>query len=244
MMTFADKVIQFNKDLSYTGSTLPPGIRIMNPFKEHEQTMHIVEAFYHKYYNDNQSRYLILGINPYRFGSGLTGIPFTDPKRLITECNIPYSGKLSHEPSSVFIYEMINAFGGAEAFYKQFYISSPCPLGFTSIAANGKEKNYNYYDSKALEKAVYEFIIENIRKQLTLGITTDTCFCLGTGKNEKFLMKVNAQYKFFKRIVALEHPRFIMQYKTASKQFYIDKYISAFKALNNSAILEHHHHHH
>ncbi|WP_316814291.1 SMUG2 DNA glycosylase family protein [Pedobacter heparinus] len=231
-MTFADKVIRFNKNLSYTGAALPTGIRIMNPFKENLQTMDIVQKFYHKYYNDNQARHLILGINPGRFGAGLTGIPFTDPKRLITECNIAYAGKLSHEPSSVFIYEMIHAFGGAEAFYKQFYISSPCPLGFTAVAANGKEKNYNYYDSKALEKAVYDFIVENIRKQIAIGVHTGLCFCFGTGKNEKFLLKLNAEYKFFKKIVALEHPRFIMQYKTSSKQFYIDKYLSAFNAVN------------
>jgi hypothetical protein len=230
-MTFADKVIRFNKDLSYTADVLPSGIRMMNPFKEQPQAIAIMENFYHKYYNDNQPRHLILGINPGRFGAGLTGVPFTDPKRLISECNIPYTGKLSHEPSSVFIYEMIHAFGGPEAFYKQFYISSPCPLGFTSVAANGKEKNYNYYDSKALENAVYEFIIENIRKQIALGVQTDLCFCFGTGKNEKFLRKVNEQYKFFKKLVALEHPRFIMQYKTASKQFYIDKYLSAFRTV-------------
>src|SRR5688500_1754211 len=63
-MTFADKAILFNKQLRYTGGALPPGIRIMNPFEEFEQTMGIVEAFYHKYYNDNKQRHLILGINP------------------------------------------------------------------------------------------------------------------------------------------------------------------------------------
>lgn len=230
-MTFADRVITFNEQLTYTGDPLPEGIRIMNPFKEHPQTMRIVDAFYHKYYNDNQQRHIILGINPGRFGGGLTGIPFTDPKRLISECHISYEGKMSHEPSSVFVYEVINAFGGPEAFYKQIYINSPCPLGFTSVDANGKEKNYNYYDSKELTKAVYQFMIENIRKQIALGVNTDKCFCFGTGKNETFLKKLNAEYHFFGEIIALEHPRFIMQYKTASKQFYIDKYLEAFAGI-------------
>jgi hypothetical protein len=230
-MTFADRVIQFNEQLTYTGDPLPEGIRIMNPFKEHPQTMRIVDAFYHQYYNDNQQRHIILGINPGRFGGGLTGIPFTDPKRLIAECHINYEGKMSHEPSSVFVYEVINAFGGPEAFYKQIYINSPCPLGFTSIDANGKEKNYNYYDSKELTRAVYQFMIENIRKQIDLGINTDKCFCFGTGKNEAFLRKLNDEYHFFGEIIALEHPRFIMQYKTASKQLYIDKYLAAFESI-------------
>jgi len=230
-MNFADRIIQFNRELIYTGNPLPKGIRIMNPFREHENVMGIVQAFYHKYYNDNNKRHIILGINPGRFGAGLTGIPFTDPKRLISECHIPYTGKMSHEPSSVFIYEMINAYGGPETFYKDIYISSPCPLGFTSIDSKGKETNYNYYDSKELTQAVLPFMIENIHKQIGLGIKTDTCFCFGTGKNEKFLRKLNDEYKFFGKIIALEHPRFIMQYKSAKKQFYIDKYLAAFKSI-------------
>lgn len=230
-MTFADRVIRFNEQLIYTGDPLPPGIRILNPFKEYPQTMRIVDAFYQRYYNDNNQRHIILGINPGRFGGGLTGIPFTDPKRLMSECHIPYEGKLSHEPSSVFVYEVINAFGGAEAFYNKIYINSPCPLGFTSIDEKGREKNYNYYDSKELTKAVYHFMIENIRKQIALGVNTDKCFCFGTGKNETFLKKLNDEYRFFGEIIALEHPRFIMQYKTKSKQFYIDKYLAAFEGI-------------
>jgi len=226
-MTFADKVILFNQQLAYTGAELPPGIRIMNPFKEFEQTMGISEIFYRKYYNDNHPRHLILGINPGRFGGGLTGIPFTDPKRLKTECHIDYKGKETHEPSSVFVYEVINAYGGPEAFYRNFYINSLFPLGFTIADANGKEKNYNYYDSKELADTVTPFIIENIQKQIGLGVITDVCFCFGTGKNENFLRKLNDQHGFFKKIVALEHPRFVMQYKTATKQFYIDKYLAA-----------------
>src|SRR6201996_1903311 len=105
----------------------------MNPFREVEGEVEITITVYKKNDNDNNTGRIILGINPGRFGAGLTGIPFTDPKRLISECHIPYTGKMSHEPSSVFIYEMINAYGGPEAFYKDIYINSPCPLGFTSI---------------------------------------------------------------------------------------------------------------
>jgi len=227
-MTFAEKVILFNKTLTYTGPALPPGIRIMNPFREFEQTSKIADTFYRKYYSDNEPRHLILGINPGRFGGGITGIPFTDPKRLVSECHIAYNGKPAHEPSSVFVYEVINAYGGPEAFYKKFYINSLFPLGFTVVDANGKEKNYNYYDSRELQNTVTGSIITNIKTQIALGVNTDVCFCFGTGKNESFLRLLNNEHSFFKKIVALEHPRFIMQYKTATKQFYIDKYLSAF----------------
>jgi hypothetical protein len=228
-MTFADRIISFNKQLTYTGAALPLGIRIMNPFEELEQTMKIASIFYNKYYNDNKARHIILGINPGRFGGGLTGIPFTDPKRLVTECHINYEGKPTHEPSSVFVYEVINAYGGAEAFYKKFYINSLCPLGFTKTDGNGKEKNYNYYDNAALQNTVTDFIIDNIKKQIALGVNTDVCICFGTGKNENFLQRINEEHRFFEKIIALEHPRFIMQYKASNKQFYIDKYLSAFQ---------------
>src|ERR1700748_3137029 len=219
-MTLADKIILFNKQLNYSGAELPAGIRIMNPFKEYEQTMGIAGIFYHKYYNDNNPRHIILGINPGRFGGGLTGIPFTDPKRLKTECGIDYEGKPTHEPSSVFVYEMIYAYGGVEAFYNKFYINSLCPLGFTKMDNQGREKNYNYYDDKELANTVSDFIIENIRTQIGLGIITDTCFCFGAGKNENYLRALNNKHHFFKEVIALEHPRFIMQYKAKSKQFY------------------------
>lgn len=228
MQTFAGKVIAFNRQVNFTGE-LPAGIRIMNPFKENKKILSLSSLFYRKYYNDGNSRHLILGINPGRFGAGLTGIPFTDPKRLVEKCEIPFDGAPAHEPSSVFIYEMIDAFGGADLFYNKFYIHSVCPLGFTQAVKDGKEINYNYYDSKELIKAVYPFIINNIRQQIALGVKTDICYCFGTGKNEKFLRGLNEAHGFFKEIIALEHPRFIMQYKSKSKQVYLEKYLDAFR---------------
>jgi hypothetical protein len=167
MKTFADKVIQFNKSLRFDG-VLPEGIRIMNPFREDKAVQGVAAAFYKKYYDDHNPRHIILGINPGRFGGGITGVPFTDPKRLAEKCGIPFHGPPAHEPSSVFIYEMIDAFGGPAAFYGKIYINSICPLGFTSQKPGGKEVNYNYYDSKELTAAVYDFMNESIRKQLAL----------------------------------------------------------------------------
>ena len=227
MQTFADKVIQFNNRLSFTGP-LPAGIRIMNPFKEDVQVRSLAAAFYQKFYADEQPRHIILGINPGRFGGGITGIPFTDPKRLVEKCAIPFHGKPAHEPSSVFIYDMIDAFGGPAAFYRKFYINSICPLGFVSVKDNGREVNYNYYDSPALTTAVYDFMHRSISRQLAFGINRELAFCFGTGKNEKFLRQLNKEKKYFKEIVALEHPRFIMQYQLKNKEHYICKYLEAF----------------
>ncbi|WP_113922703.1 uracil-DNA glycosylase family protein [Cognataquiflexum aquatile] len=226
METFADKIISFNYLLEFNGD-LPKDIGIMNPFRENPSIMSTSSAFYKKYYNDNYTRHMILGINPGRFGAGLTGIPFTDPKRLISNCGIDYVGNLAHEPSSVYVYEVINEFGGEEEFYRKFYINSVCPLGFTS-GKKGKEVNYNYYDSKELTDSVFTFILESIKNQIAFGINTEICYCLGTGKNEKFLIDINNQFGFFKKIIGLEHPRYIMQYKSKNKETYISKYLNAF----------------
>lgn len=200
----------------------------MNPYRADPLIPGIVKAFYQKYYADQHKRYLILGINPGRLGAGTTGIPFTDTKRLVSHCHIPYPGKQTHEPSAVFMHEMFMAFGGLEKFYGLFYIHSLFPLALTTTTAAGKQVNYNYYDSEALKKATRNAIIANVREQISFGIRTDTCFCLGTGKNEQFLRRLNEEQLFFERIIALEHPRYIMQYKLKEKQFYIDKYLAAF----------------
>jgi Domain of unknown function (DUF4918) len=233
MTTFADKIIHFNQNLAFTGA-LPDGIRIMNPFQENPNVLDISATFYKKYYDDNQPRHLILGINPGRLGAGLTGVPFTDPKRMKEKCGIDYQGASAHEPSSVFVYEVIEAYGGNEKFYQDFYINSPCPLGFTKMQDNGKEVNYNYYDSKALTAAVYDFMLETMDKHLALGVKTDVAFCFGAGQNYKFLKALNEGKKYFEKLIPLDHPRFIMQYKTKSKDLYIEKYLEAFRLISDN----------
>src|SRR5512133_76294 len=120
-MTFAEKIITFLKDLEFTGK-LPSGIRIINPFRENPLVMPVVENFYRKFYSDDNSRHLLIGINPGRFGAGSTGIPFTDTRRLTEKCGLSIEGINTFEPSSAFIYEMIDAYGGPAEFYSKFYI--------------------------------------------------------------------------------------------------------------------------
>jgi len=221
---FSESVIKFFRGLEYKGS-LPPGISVMNPFRDNPGIIPVITQFYNKFYNDSNPRYLIMGINPGRFGAGVTGIPFTDSKRLYEKCGLSIPGLKTFETSSVFVYEMIEAFGGVEQFYNKFFISAVCPLGFTLTNNKGKNINYNYYDNNMLIYAVKDFILDSLAKQLEFGIRRETCFCLGTGKNYKFLIQLNNDLKVFDKIVPLEHPRFIMQYKTKQKDIYIKKYI-------------------
>ena len=225
---FAEKVVSFYSELEFKGS-LPSGISIMNPFRDNPQIIPVISRFYYKFFSDYNPRYLILGINPGRFGAGVTGIPFTDSKRLAEKCGLSIPGLDTFETSSTYVYEMIDAFGGVEKFYKKFFISAVCPLGFTVISGKGKNVNYNYYDSKKLTDAVMSFIIYSLNRHLEFGIERDICFCMGTGKNYKFLVQLNEELKFFGRIVPLEHPRYVMQYKSKQKDFYINRYIEEFR---------------
>jgi hypothetical protein len=235
MDTFADRVITFCRGLDFKGM-LPEGISIMNPFRDNPEVMSAVTLFYRKYYNDNTERYLVLGINPGRFGAGVTGIPFTDTIRLKEKCGLSIEGIKSYETSSVFIYEMIDHYGGTDRFFRDFFISSVSPLGFTYTSPEGKELNYNYYDNRELTETIREFVIESIQKQLDFGIKKERCFCLGSGKNFKFLLNLNEKYNFFRRIEPLEHPRYIMQYKSKDKLSHINTYLKKFREPQNDSL--------
>ena len=186
--------------------------------------MKVVEAFFRRYFNDNKKRHLIFGINPGRFGAGTTGINFTAPKQLKGLCGIDHSFKNQSELSAEFIYEVIKAYGSIEKFYKDYFITSVSPLGFTKDGIN-----LNYYDDKKLQEAVTPFIVQSIQQQILMGFESDHCICIGGDKNLKFFSSLNQKYKFFDEIVPLPHPRFIMQYRRKQKESYIDQYLSALR---------------
>lgn len=96
----------------------------MNPFRENGEVLAVISDFYKKYYSDNRSRRLILGINPGRFGAGVTGIPFTDTLRLKEKYGLSVAGLKTYETSSVFVYEMINKYVGCEKICTNFFYQS------------------------------------------------------------------------------------------------------------------------
>jgi uracil DNA glycosylase superfamily protein len=221
-MTFADKVLLFYKNLSID-NRLPKGVGVLHPYRD-ELAFGFCQRFYKRYYDDINPRIVILGINPGRFGGGLTGIPFTDPVKLEKICGIKNELPKKAELSADFIHTMIEAFGGLEKFYGKYFFNSVSPLGFTF-----EGKNLNYYDTPTLMKSVEKFIVTSLRQQLELGISNEIAFCLGEGENFKYLSKLNAKENFFKDIVPLAHPRFIMQYKRKHLQSYIDDYLKKLK---------------
>jgi hypothetical protein len=220
-MHFCDNILNYHFNLK-PPFDLPEGIQWLTPFGQ-EETMRCMTLFYRKYYQDTNPRTFIFGINPGRFGAGITGIPFTDPVRL-ESIGIENSFPKKQELSSVFIYDMIRDQGGPDRFYSRYYIVSLSPLGFTK-----EGKNYNYYDDTNLAEAVRPFIIQNIETQIRFGANLESVFCLGQGKNYDYLLRLNAEFNWWKEVIPLPHPRWIMQYQLKKKPEYLQVY---HKALN------------
>lgn len=218
--SFAQHVNEFNASLVIE-TELPAGVSAMNPFKK-ESALTISQQFNDAFYNDKNKRIGLFGINPGRFGAGITGIPFTDPIRLQEDCGIENPFGKRPEMSSDFIYQVIRRYGGPEAFYGDFFLTAVCPLGFVKDG-----KNMNYYDSNKLQEAVHPFIIKTLKQQIEFGLDTRYAICLGEGKNYKYLNQVNKEHRFFDEIIPLAHPRYIMQYKRRYLNEYIQKYLEA-----------------
>ena len=222
-MTFADRIIDFTRSLRPPPIALPSGFEWLYPY-DNPETMRAMSAFYQKFYADNQVRTFIFGINPGRFGAGVTGVPFTDPVRLEKACGIQNGFQKKPELSSVFVWQFIHAYGGPEAFCRDFYITSLSPLGFVKDG-----KNINYYDDRQLQRAVEPFIVWNIRTQLDMGANRGTALCLGEGQNFAFFKKINDTHGFFRKIAPLPHPRWVMQYRRKKVEEFVERYVEALK---------------
>jgi hypothetical protein len=223
METFADRAIAYYLGLSEPVN-LPGGVGALNPYLQ-PAVQSIVKEFFTRYFSDNSPRVYVLGINPGRFGAGVTGISFTTPQNLKKYCGIDNNLPPTPELSSRFIYQIVEAFGGAEAFYGRFFLTSLFPL---ALVKDGK--NYNFYDDKATTETLWPAIAETVRTQLLFDQSgtfknRQVAVCLGR-KNEAFLQKLNKQHGFFERIVTLDHPRYILQYRSRDIESYVDKYVT------------------
>src|SRR5215218_4005597 len=139
--TQAEKILKFYQQMD-ASFPLAAGIEIMNPYTDPEAMVYVTQ-FYQRFYGDHQNRRIIFGINPGRFGAGVTGVPFTDPIRLANVCAIDNNFEKKAELSSLFIYEMIAGYGGPTVFFGNYFITALSPLGYIKAG-----RNLNYYDDK------------------------------------------------------------------------------------------------
>ncbi len=221
--TFASRALRFYRDLD--APKVPRGVVVMNPYKN-RQVMAYVRAFLDDYFCDNQPRTLVFGINPGRFGAGITGITFTDPVALADFCGVANDLQRKRELSSIFIYDFINRSFGVRDFYRRFFLTAMCPLGFTRGGVN-----LNYYDVPALVRATEPFIVASIRRQIAIGGRTDRAIVIGKGKNFRVMEELNARHEFFGEVRCVEHPRSIMQYRRRHLDRHLAEYDAVFRGV-------------
>ena len=217
---FADRAFGFYRQL--VSPRVPRGVKVMNPYAD-PRVRQLTRAFLDRYFADDSPRTLVFGINPGRFGAGITGITFTDPVALADFCGVPNHLDRRRELSSVFIYDFIRRWGGPLAFYRSFFLTALCPLGFTRSGVN-----LNYYDDARLARAVTPFIVRSIEQQIALGCSTETAVVIGAGANARFFEALNERHGFFGKVLSIEHPRFIMQYRRKKLDEYLARYVEVF----------------
>lgn len=220
--TFGENAFRFYASLRFENH-LPRGVTVMNPYRL-PAIRSRVKRFLEAFFSDRRPRVLVFGINPGRFGSGITGVTFTDPVALEKFCGIPNDLKKRRELSSEFIYEFIRRWGGPKKFYRDFFLTAVSPLGFCRSGIN-----FNFYDDQKLLAGIRPFLLRSLEDHLAFGARRSAAVVLGTGKLAKVFGDLNAETGTFKKVYALEHPRFIMQYRRKKIGHYLKKYERVFR---------------
>ena len=202
-----------------------PGFSIMDPYQQ-PAVAEITRQFYIRFYPDDRQRLFLFGINPGRYGGGVTGIPFTDPWALREKCGIEVGLTGQRELSADFIYRMIDRYGGVETFWRDCYIGAVFPF---ALIRGGK--NINYYDDRQLQTELTPAIVDSLTRQIAFGARRDVAIVIGGGKNFDYLTRLNAEHHFFDRLVPIDHPRFIMQYRRKRLDEYIVRYVDTISDL-------------
>ena len=221
-MIFSKKILDFYFSLP-KDTPLPNGVETIYPF-DNVETRRVMQTFFNKYYDDTRPRTYLVGINPGRLGSAVTGIGFADAYHLEKYCDIPNSFDKRVEISAAFMFEVMEAYGGVQKFYSDFFFTTVMPLGLLK-----EGKNYNYYDDKEIEASLEPFITQTLLKQMSFPEAKSNIICVGTGKNFKYLKAFNEKHKCFESIEVVPHPRWVMQYRRKEKQKYIEVYLDVLR---------------
>lgn len=225
MSSFATQLLHFLSTFPLP-TALPEGVEARSPFRE-PAVYELLGQFAAKFYTEAPPRVAVLGINPGRLGMGRTGVAFTDPAALADQCGIAHNlPRQRPETSTQFVYKVIAAMGGPAAFYQHFYVGSLYPLVLLKSGLN-----YNYYDSPALVKALWPDIQTSLRQQVeALGLRRDVAVSLGK-RNGEFFRRLNAELGLFDRIIVLDHPRYLMQYRSRDEDANVARYVEALGGL-------------
>lgn len=191
-------------------------IQLLDCERELDMKMNCMETFWNKFYGPHVPKVVICGINPGRFGAGLTGIPFLD-YRSLSEIGFNMDKKDS-EQSSEFFFEVFKKIG-TERFFKSFYVTN-----FSSVGYSKNGRNINYYDlpDKAKKTVYANFSTEmksvNPTHIISLGVSVQY--------SVRELVKSEAIAKDVDHSLRLAHPSWVMTYRRKNKDMWVDKYVN------------------
>lgn len=206
------------------GFKVPGGVTVLNPYTKPEVRSAIHCMAYMYYLSTSISRVGVFGINPGRFGGGLTGIPFIDPGLLKGLLGISHQIHGRDELSAKFMGGVIKKYGGPGLFYSDFFLSALSPIGFTRDG-----RNLNFYDDPVLLKSLIPVITLWMEEQMAFSLSKRVAVFLGTGKLKHVFEKYLQEHIAVERVFFLEHPRFVMQYRLRTMDDYIQKYIETLR---------------
>ncbi len=222
--SFASNVASFLTQLA-SPAGLPAGIEVLDPYRDPE-VQRVVREMVRRYYTQAPQRLSVWGINPGRFGAGITGLSFTDPWAVAHQLDIATTLTGRRELSAEFIGDVIDAYGGPQEFYRDIYLGAVSPMGYV---ANGV--NVNFYDTPELLRAVVPYAIACMQEQVRFGLRRDTAVVLGTGKLKQSIERFINPSVGFGQVIYLEHPRFIMQYRRSQRSAYVERYVDTLRSL-------------
>ena len=216
-MTLSDQVIEFYKSFPQP-DVFDTSLQFHNPFDSPSRKS-AIEDFCSTYYNDENPRIHLLGINPSRLTATSTGVNYTDGYALQNYCGIANDFSKTRELTAEFFYEMINAVGKAKHFYATVFAWAALPVAITTEGAY-----INYYDAD--DPKIYEAVEENI-KWMTKLPSVGKLVIVGSGQNQKFIESCEGFPFGYNQVVTLPHPRWIMQYNRKRIDVFIDAYKDA-----------------
>lgn len=221
--TFAGFVEQFLTSITIPGN-LPNGIEVLQPYHDPE-VRRVLNEMCSRHYASASTRIGVWGINPGRFGAGITGLAFTDPWAVQHDLGIPTSLSGRREMSAEFISMVIAAYGGADVFYNDVYMSALSPLGFIR---NGI--NINFYDDPALQKMMTPHIIRWMTEVFAHGVQRNVTILLGSGKLRTYMERSVREAVGVSEVIYLDHPRYIMQYRRRDIDRYVELYVETIRS--------------
>lgn len=195
-------------------------VSIHNPFDD-ERRRAAITAFCERFYDDAAPRIHLLGINPNQPADTSSGVHYTDGYALDVHCGIPNGFSKGRELTSRFFYLVVEAFGGAAAFYRSVFAWSVMPVCVTEVG-----EYRNYYDER-----IYETVRPLVRgnmEWLRDRIPGDgRAVVLGTGENKASFERLDGFPFGYRNIVYLPHPRWILQYHSNELDKHVERYVEA-----------------